>query len=371
MSRFSDSESDSDLDEDELLCARCHNTETVAISMEYFRYTPCGHLICTSCERYLFRRRNRQPCPQCGKTLTSGELSRKTPAMQAYEREAAVRRKMRAIYNKTEEDFPSTTAFHDYLETTETLIHRLTSPDEAVRTAAQNEVKKYQTDFRSDIDRNSSRAAAERLASQRAVREEKAERERRLQRLVRTLDETRERRKQAEVVSNNALLGIQGPTPQTDRVPPQGTLNPADNNNNNNTNNNNNNDGSGMMDIEGTSVPRGGISQGLADFASAAEHMKRHVERMEARERKNNEEGEEGGGGGGGRKEGKRRKGLRSRREVKVWHALRRAQKAAGETGWTAIVEPPRRKAQRGGGYGALLAVRRGRSELLGSLFVF
>jgi len=290
-------------------------------------------------------------------------LSRKTPAVQAYEREAAVRRKISAIYNKTEEDFPSTTAFHDYLERTEILIQRLTSPDEAVRTTAQNEVKKYQTDFRSDIDRNSSRAAAARMASQRAVREEKAERERRLQRLVRTLDETREKRKQAQAVSNNALLGMKGPL-QANPVPPEGTVNPADHHHHNHHNHNNHNDnGSAMMDIEGMSAPRGGGSQGLADFASAAEQMKRHVERMEARERRDHAEE------GGGRKEGQRPG--RPRREVKVWHALRRAQKAAGETGWTAMVGPPRRRAQRGGGYGALLAVRRGRSELLGSLFVF
>ena len=122
-SRFSDSD-DSDLEEEDLLCAFCSNRDVVAIVADNYLYMPCGHQICSTCQ--VRNRGTAQPrCPTCDTLFRRTQLSRKTVEQQEYERESSVRRKVGAVYNRPRSDFASAREFNDYLERSEEMVHRL------------------------------------------------------------------------------------------------------------------------------------------------------------------------------------------------------------------------------------------------------
>eukprot|EP01031_Cornospumella_fuschlensis_P032479 gene32479-39268_t len=85
----------------------------------------CGHKFCPSCIKREFQSKRQFACPRCKIMVTEGKLSRRSLEETLSERDFAIRRKLRSIFNKTEEEFESDKHFKDYEEMVEDYIYNL------------------------------------------------------------------------------------------------------------------------------------------------------------------------------------------------------------------------------------------------------
>lgn len=83
----------------------------------------CGHRFCRSCIDRELSKKRQFACPKCGTMVSSNKLSAKSMDEAEAERDIAIRKKIKSIYNKTEADFPSVDEFKNYEEMVEDLIY--------------------------------------------------------------------------------------------------------------------------------------------------------------------------------------------------------------------------------------------------------
>ncbi|CAE7513722.1 Mnat1, partial [Symbiodinium pilosum] len=82
----------------------------------------CEHRICDRCLPQALRTRN---CPGCGIAVRHEDFSEMPRDCREVDRELKVRRQVRDIYCKTEQDFPSGHAWDEYLVLREDIIYKL------------------------------------------------------------------------------------------------------------------------------------------------------------------------------------------------------------------------------------------------------
>lgn len=122
-------------------------------------------------------RRREFPCPVCNTTVKRVTLTQRTLDAVQCEKDTSWRRRLLAVYNKTEADFPTLKEYNDYLEEVEDMIYSIVN-EEPDAEDCKAKIKEYEQAHRAEIVvRQSQRAdeersiqdqiAAEQLAAQR------------------------------------------------------------------------------------------------------------------------------------------------------------------------------------------------------------
>lgn len=106
--------------------------------------TGCGHQFCQTCVQREFYSKRQFACPKCRTIVSQSKLSAKSLEESQAEKDFAVRRKLKNLFNKTEADFASQKEFQDYEEMVEDHIYNLVHGVEVEETKAA--IERYKQD---------------------------------------------------------------------------------------------------------------------------------------------------------------------------------------------------------------------------------
>jgi len=127
----------------------------------------CGHRFCGSCIHDIFTHQGKRQfaCKACAAQGRSCVVKRERLSVKSLEeteaeRDVRVRRRIKAIFNKTVDDFASPSAFRDYEEDVEDIIYNLVHDRDV--TATNQRVDRYRKDNEEAIFFNQSRSMEER-----------------------------------------------------------------------------------------------------------------------------------------------------------------------------------------------------------------
>lgn len=133
-------------------CNLCQTPQSSALNMtdQPYLLSECGHLFCAHCIQK--KEKRNFACPRCSFPVKIHALTTKTQDEYEVERDIRVRKKIRAIFNKTESDFTDVNAFKAYEEEVEDLVFNLVhgiAVDEANAT-----VERYLRENEAQVIRN-------------------------------------------------------------------------------------------------------------------------------------------------------------------------------------------------------------------------
>ena len=107
-------------------------------------------------------RRREFPCPVCNTTVKRATLTQRTLDAVQCEKDTSWRRRLLAVYNKTEADFPTLTEYNNYLEEIENMIYSIVN-EEPDAEDCKAKIKEHEQLHRAEIViRQSQRADEER-----------------------------------------------------------------------------------------------------------------------------------------------------------------------------------------------------------------
>lgn len=155
-------------------CAQCGKRQSAVSNLTEQTFLintlpKCGHKFCSSCvERELYKKRQ-FACLKCKTIVTRDKLSIKSLDETEVERDFSIRRKVKALYNKTEHDFKLLDDWKDYEEYVETLIYNLVNMIDV--DATNKVIDEYKTVNSKEIAMNEYRKAEEISAEYRIIRE--------------------------------------------------------------------------------------------------------------------------------------------------------------------------------------------------------
>lgn len=150
-------------------------------SMVFLINPECYHPLCNNCVDRLFENGPNQ-CPYigCHKTLRKKAFREPTFADLNVEREVDIRRRVMAVFNRTEDEFEDLRAYNDYLNMVEDLVQDLTYGSEKERAEAQVRLLSWEDEHRAEIERNKRHGEKVREATRRQLQnEQEAARQRR------------------------------------------------------------------------------------------------------------------------------------------------------------------------------------------------
>ena len=132
------------------MCPICKTDKYLSPNMKFLINPECYHKICESCVDRIFSL-GPAPCPypKCGKILRKNKFKQQIFENLVIEREIDIRRKVGAIYNKTEEDFPNLKEYNQYLEHIEDIVFKLNNGIDVEQT--ERELAQYEQDHRIEI----------------------------------------------------------------------------------------------------------------------------------------------------------------------------------------------------------------------------
>lgn len=132
------------------MCPICKTDKYLSPNMKFLINPECYHKICESCVDRIFSL-GPAPCPypKCGKILRKNKFKQQIFENLVIEKEIDIRRKVGAIYNKTEEDFPDLKEYNQYLENIEDIVFKLSNGIDVEQTEA--ELAQYEQDHRIEI----------------------------------------------------------------------------------------------------------------------------------------------------------------------------------------------------------------------------
>lgn len=132
------------------MCPICKTDKYLSPNMKFLINPECYHKICESCVDRIFSL-GPAPCPypKCGKILRKNKFKQQIFENLVIEKEIDIRRKVGAIYNKTEEDFPDLKEYNQYLENIEEIVFKLSNGIDVEQTEA--ELAQYEQDHRIEI----------------------------------------------------------------------------------------------------------------------------------------------------------------------------------------------------------------------------
>lgn len=85
----------------------------------------CGHKFCETCIQRELNRKRSFLCSICNTAVTKDKLSSKTFEEIEVEKDVAMRRKIKTLFNKTEDDFTTLEEYENYQEKIEDIIYNL------------------------------------------------------------------------------------------------------------------------------------------------------------------------------------------------------------------------------------------------------
>jgi CDK-activating kinase assembly factor MAT1 len=122
----------------------------------------CGHQFCNACIDREMARRREFPCPICKTLVKRVTLTQRTLDAVQCEKDTSWRRRLLAVYNKTESDFATLKEYNDYLEEVEDMIYAIVN-EEPNAEECKAKIKEYEQAHRTEIViRQSQRADLER-----------------------------------------------------------------------------------------------------------------------------------------------------------------------------------------------------------------
>lgn len=132
------------------MCPVCKTDRYLSPNMRFLINPECYHKICESCVDRIFSLGPAKcPYPKCHKTLRKNKFKNQLFEDINIEREVDIRKRILAVYNKTEEDFDSLPEYNQYLETIEEMVYNLTNGID--KDQIEKEVTQYQTEHNIEI----------------------------------------------------------------------------------------------------------------------------------------------------------------------------------------------------------------------------
>lgn len=200
------------LDDDRDMCPICKTDKYLSPNMTFLINPECYHKICESCVDRIFLL-GPAPCPYpgCGKILRKNKFKTQVFEDLQVEREIDIRKKVSAVYNKTEEDFTTLDEYNRYLENIETVIFNLNNGIDVSATEA--ELAKYEQEHRIEIlekNMRESQKTSNQLKYQEALERLKQEKFR-LQKQMEMEDIEYQKQQQQELLDklSNALANLE------------------------------------------------------------------------------------------------------------------------------------------------------------------
>jgi hypothetical protein len=115
---------------EELLCASCNKSSESKSNLSNQAFwintdEKCRHRFCNKCYQKEFSIKRQFACPRCKHIVSKQNLSQKDPDEIEVERDFTIRKKIKAIYNKTAESFSTDLEYKNYEELIEDIIFNL------------------------------------------------------------------------------------------------------------------------------------------------------------------------------------------------------------------------------------------------------
>lgn len=188
-------------------CPICKTLRYMNRNMIFLINPECYHPLCNNCVDRLFENGPNQ-CPYigCHKTLRKKAFREPTFSDLNVEREVDIRRRVMAVFNRTEDEFEDLRAYNDYLNMVEDLIQDLTYGNEKERNAANTRLLAWEDEHRAEIERNKRHGDKMREATRRQLQNEQEAARRRRQDAARLEEEeklakAREREEQLDTLA--------------------------------------------------------------------------------------------------------------------------------------------------------------------------
>lgn len=162
-------------------CPICKTLRYMNRNMTFLINPECYHPLCNNCVDRLFENGPNQ-CPYvgCHKTLRKKAFREPMFGDLNVEREVDLRKRVAAVFNKTEDEFEDLRAYNDYLDMVESLTMDLVYGTEAERASASDRLMVWEDEHRAEIEKNRRQGERMREQTRRQVQaEQKAARERR------------------------------------------------------------------------------------------------------------------------------------------------------------------------------------------------
>lgn len=153
-------------------CGQCGTRQSAASNLTNSAFLvnsdpKCGHRFCGMCIHDIFTNQGKRQfaCKACASKGQSSVVKRERLSVKSLEeteaeRDVRVRRRIKAIFNKTLEDFSSALAFRDYEEEVEDVIYNLAHDRDVAETNLR--VERYRKENEESIFFNQSRSMEER-----------------------------------------------------------------------------------------------------------------------------------------------------------------------------------------------------------------
>ncbi|GAA6063528.1 hypothetical protein JCM10212_006701 [Sporobolomyces blumeae] len=154
------------------VCPICRNDRYLNPKLRLM-VSKCYHKMCESCLDRLFSL-GPEPCPVCGQTIRKNQFQPQMFENLEVQKEVAVRKRTAKIFNKQREDFPTESAYNDYLEEYESITFSLIHSIGSDLAATEAKIRAYELQNRQSIEENEDRLERER---EELERREKGERE--------------------------------------------------------------------------------------------------------------------------------------------------------------------------------------------------
>lgn len=170
------------IQDSEDLCAQCGTRQNAESNLTNTVFqvcsdVKCGHKFCSNCLEDLFVHQGKRQfaCKRCTAAgrqvfVRRDKLSTKSLMETEVEKDVRVRRKVKAIYNKTRAAFPTAEAYKDYEEEVEDLIFNLVHDVDTDATQAR--IKKYAQQNEESIAFNAGKQSEEDQALERRIRDD-------------------------------------------------------------------------------------------------------------------------------------------------------------------------------------------------------
>lgn len=181
----------------------------------------CGHKFCEACTKRQLGSKKQFTCPICGSIVKQSTLTKSSLDEIEVQTDAKVRKRLKEIYNKTEEDFPTLREFGDYEEMLEDLIYKLVHNIDKKDTEWQ--IDCYRRENAESILINKSKRAETEWQVSTRVEDEMREREERLRQFQEEDSQEAKELKELKRQKNQLMLGeidqIRMPTSESTKKP--------------------------------------------------------------------------------------------------------------------------------------------------------
>lgn len=155
------------------MCPVCKSLRYLNKDLVFLINPECYHPICNNCVNRIYENGPNQ-CPYIGCHKTLRKKGYRLPYFGdlAVEREVDIRRRVSAVFNRTEDEFEDLPAYNDYLEMVETLTMDLVYGADAERNRATEKLVLWEAEHKADIERNRKAGERAKEASRRQLNAE-------------------------------------------------------------------------------------------------------------------------------------------------------------------------------------------------------